>query len=262
MRNSESLTTLLENDARRLNTPMYYSELFEAPRTTLPLGKNALPNARDRYGALIAVMAPMDFIRLTTTNQTEIDAIFGHQFTTVDIYDKGSASGPHGELFQKNQYFMPFLNVLYPSGQVTGHEGRHRAAMIIKAGGTSFPVMLSFRSEYRFVLLYQQTNYETEPEETSEHTETFTDMKALEARQQELRTLNNNLDQPFSYGYFRTETEGGTILRGNPERQDRQNPFSYAKWQPSDMPARLIGQYNSAIHVPTSRMRVGSLKWR
>lgn len=43
---------------------------------------------------------------------------------------------------QKGMVVHPFLNFDAEDGQIHGHEGRHRAAAIIDAGGSTMPVAL------------------------------------------------------------------------------------------------------------------------
>lgn len=223
---------------------MLIRDLCEAERKTLPIAREALRTARGSYASLIAVMNPRDFIRLTTGDDNEFDIINSHEFPGMSNYDP-------------KQYGLPWLNVLYPSGQVTGHEGRHRAAMVLRAGGTSFPCVIYFRSERIFIVRYEKYNPATDEGESLN--QKFHTAEERNAFVKELETLNKNLDQPFSYHDIRADVLGGSSLRGHPGRSDFQN-WKYAAWKPTDMPPYLIGQFNPSVKVPTATMRIGVVK--
>src|SRR4051812_47598670 len=129
------------SEGLRLNITM---PLFEAP-TTLPQKKGNARIAASNYAALIAVMDPRVFIRLCV----ETDQRLADILTTVDVSLADFRAGKHTE-FNPLMYNMPFLEVFYPEGRVRGHEGRHRAARVLKAGGTKFPVTIYFRAPHRF----------------------------------------------------------------------------------------------------------------
>jgi len=99
----------------------------------LPLSKQGVKQSFSRYPGLVAVMDPKDFIRLTTTSDKEFNEIFKNN-SDYNFVDK----------FDKDEYQMPFLEVILDSGKIIGHEGRHRAAIIAEHGGTHFPVMVYF----------------------------------------------------------------------------------------------------------------------
>lgn len=231
---------------------MHCNELFEA-RKTLPLNKDVMAIARDRRTSLLVVMSPLDFLRLTTADQAGIDQIFSNEFASLDAYNRKLSPDEESQdpLYHKSMYYMPYLNVRWPSGIVTGHEGRHRAAMVAKAGGTNFPVAVRFSSEMHYVLRYEQVNHETE--ESEDKYETFVDLETAKQRSKELKALNKAYDQPDSYAYYdvKLDTVGGDVMRKHSEQR---------AWKPSDLPAQLIGQFNPSIVIPTSRMRAGVVK--
>jgi hypothetical protein len=230
---------------------MRYQEISEK-RTTLPLSKGVVRNARGSYGALIAVMSPTDFLSLTTGNRRDRDAIMKVAVTSLDDY--GNEIDPN---FRKSEHYMPYLNVNYPSGLVTGHEGRHRAAMVTKSGGKSFPVILYFRTDYKYVLTYEK--YHAATDEGIDQVEEFATLQDGIWRERELGELNKDLDQPYSYYGIKLRTQGGDTLKGQPDRSDLEN-WKHAAWKASDIPPYLHGQFDKSVKVPTSRMRVGVVK--
>jgi hypothetical protein len=101
-----------------------YNEL-----TTLPVKKNPYYiskyhklNAKDRYGLGIIEINPTAFLRLTTPNDSFILRL-SEKVATFEEYDNHHKDD--SDLF-------PYLRVML-DGQVTGHEGRHRAIAAINA---------------------------------------------------------------------------------------------------------------------------------
>lgn len=231
--------------------PMRYQEIFEA-RRTLPLSKGAIPRARGSYGALIAVMAPMDFLMLTTLNAAQHDEISRAAVTSLDDYNDNES----GDFNKSDHGGLPYLNVGYPSGQITGHEGRHRAAMVLKAGGTSFPVMLYFHADTQYAVTYEK--YDAKEDVGEDEVEMFADIATAEQRAAEIIAFNQDDEQPYSYHGIKVRTRAGATLKGQPDRSDASN-WKHAAWAPSDMPEYLIGQYRP-IKIPASHMRVGIVK--
>jgi hypothetical protein len=239
---------------------MLYRELLEAPRTSLPLRKGAAKSARSNYGSLLAVMSPSDFLLLTTTDRQERQRIIDDPFNSLDAYDKGpETENELGAIFHKSQYNMPYLNVLYPSGQVVGHEGRHRAAMVLKAHGNKFPVALYFQSEIVYTVRYTQYDTNEDTDDGIQKVEQFPDLEAARQRLAELKQLSYSEDAPSYYSSIRLDHVGGEKLRGHPGRSDFRN-WKYAPWNPTDMPPFLIGQFDGSIRIATTRMAVGALK--
>ncbi len=230
-----------------LDKDIYQDEIEEA---RLPLRKDMIRGARGNYGALVAVMDPSDFIRLTTPAD-EVHQIYKDKFAlSIADYESGA-----DETFNKNQYNMPFLMVNHETGKVKGHEGRHRAAMVAKEGGKKFPCYLIFKHSYEY-----EVSYTKEPkwEETDGEalTQTFKTTGELEQFVAELKRLNDDADHDYWYSNFNTETYGGGTMKGSP----RSEKWDYDAWLLDDMPEQLIGQYDELVVVPKSRMRIGLVK--
>lgn len=81
------------------------------------------------------LLDPKDFLRLTiATHDVNRWLEEEKEYTkTLDEYNG------------YNMRLMPWLDVDIHSGKVLGHEGRHRAAAVIAAGGKTFPVALCLR---------------------------------------------------------------------------------------------------------------------
>jgi hypothetical protein len=228
-------------------------DIYVDEDAAFPLRKGVINHARGNYAALVAVMDPRDFIRLTTTNQQEYDQIFKDKFAkTVSDYKTGA--DPE---FNKEKYNMPYLIVEYPSGKVIGHEGRHRAAMVAKEGGTRFPCYLKFRTGKSDVMLrYTREKKWDGPEEDME--QTFKSYDEMEAFKDELLRLRDDDDHPYWYSMFQSHRDEGYTMKGSP--RSKPENWEYDPWKPEDMPDALHGQYNDAVTVPKSRIRVGVVK--
>lgn len=201
----------------------------------LPLKKGVIPNARGFYAALVVTMDPRDFIRLTVRSEAEVGRIIEN--TKVGLRD-----------YNKAEYFMPFLDVNYSDGRVLGHEGRHRAAMIIKEGGTVFPVLIAFRQKY-FGVRYELDDDEAEDEGMKR--EEFTSLVERNHRLLELRDQDGvQALEPYDYV---------TTLKGSPDGSDPSR-WRYAPFKPSDMPRYLVGQFNAGLVIPTAGMKIGVVK--
>jgi hypothetical protein len=152
---------------------------------------------------------------------------------------------------------MPYLIVEYPSGKVIGHEGRHRAAMVAKEGGTRFPCYLKFRTGKSDVMLrYTREKKWDGPEEDME--QTFKSYDEMEAFKDELLRLRDDDDHPYWYSMFQSHRDEGYTMKGSP--RSKPENWEYDPWKPEDMPDALHGQYNDAVTVPKSRIRVGVVK--
>lgn len=91
------------------------------------------------------VMSPEKFLDLTTIDATNKQKIIDSA-QPLDVYVKSIRT--------KNNLVMPFLNLEVKKlgdmkGEVVGHEGRHRAAALMKAGKKRMPVAISIRPENR-----------------------------------------------------------------------------------------------------------------
>lgn len=232
---------------------IYQDELEEDVVTekNLPLRKGTVDNARGMYGALICVMDPNDFIRLTTGDEQAFNSIFSDDFASLDDYKAGTHPN-----YNKSQYNMPWLGVIYPSGEVVQHEGRHRAAMVAKAGGRSFPCTLVFYAPTTWHVTYEKYEYESQKEEFLE--KDFPTRAAANEFIEKLESLNDDPDHPYSYFGIKKNESGGGKLKGSP-RSDP-SKWQFAPWRPSDAPPMLVGQFNSSIRIPTNRMKFGVVK--
>lgn len=215
----------------------------------LPLRKGSMRQMRERYGAFVVTMRPIDFLRLTTEDQSGIDDISSHEFAkNVASYRDGS-----DPRYNKEQYNAPFLRVSYPSGRVQGHEGRHRAAMIMREGGEVFSCMIIFDSEYEYHLAATMFNYADDSE--TEHEVSFKSYEEREAEAKRMKAVNDEMGDIYYSHATKSET-GGSRMKGSP----RSKGWEYDAWKPSDMPAELIGEFNPEIRVATSSMRIGMVK--
>lgn len=227
----------------------------------LPIGKNALRGLRGSYVALIVTMKPEDFIRLTTDSQESYDRIF--QQTKVDLDTYRAGTNPE---MNADWHGMPYLTVEIETGRVGNHEGRHRAAMVARAGGTSFPVGIIFKAPKQYVVTYEKVDYTDwdggETPESTDEEETFLTWRAAEAREAELKAESRDLDTPEYYYRVNIDTRGGGTMKGSPRSPayNDGDAWTYSAWNASDMPAQLIGQFDKSIVVPTSEMKVGVAK--
>jgi hypothetical protein len=209
-------------------------ELFE-DRQHLPFAKGRLDVMRGSYAAFVCVMSPMDFIRLTTTNQYEIDQIFSQDSPSVEDYKNGNH-----EYMRMDNHYMPFLRIVYPDGNVTGHEGRHRAAMIYKAGGKTFPCVLLPKPRVSYELSYRLSDTNRAGEE-----EYFDNEQQAEIRQSMLRAETDE-EGYRKYQDISLRTMYPDFLKGHPERSDG---WDKAAWKNEDAPKQLIGQFNPNVVV-------------
>lgn len=220
----------------------------------LPLIKGTIPYARSAYGAFVVVMRPRDFLELTTENDDQIASIMKRDFLIPDDEFAASYSGA-----VPGRFDMPFLYVQFPSGRISGHEGRHRTAMVMKQGGTSIPVMIYPRCDDQWIVtdIFRDDEYETHTRETVFHSHRA-------ASDHEFKMLNASLhNEPMlnDWDYVKSDVRhySGEKLRGAPARS---NPgeWQYASWRVEDFPDQLIGQFHDWIKVPKTRMKIGIVK--
>lgn len=195
---------------------MRYFDLLEK---RLPLSDLAYRNNRSEKATFVAVIDPIEFIRLTVPSEDAIQRIIDNTKVELPQYDR-------------NDYFMPYLYV-NESGKIIGHEGRHRAAMIHKAGGDRFPITIHMHSNPRYLVTYRGDNDEGEEVSGSEEFPTYEEAEAFEER------LKN--DPHF---YYRSDIDS----IGNKKLGRK-----------SDMPSYLIGQFNDHRY-PTSLLKFGRAK--
>lgn len=76
------------------------------------------------------------FLRLTTNPNNEKFS-YEHIMNSVEPYVQG----------KRKYILMPWLDINMETGKVVGHEGRHRAASLIKAGVKTMPVSIHLKNE-------------------------------------------------------------------------------------------------------------------
>lgn len=229
---------------------MRLNELFE--KHNLRLRRDTITTARGRYAAFIAVMSPEDFISLTTRDDVDISRI--KSGAESRIHDEEEYLSLYGDDGQFGRYDIPFLHVQFPSGRVTGHEGRHRAAMVIQKGGTSFPVMIVPYSDEAY---YADIFYiDDKDQDRKETLGPFGDPDSAESAASDFQKDAEAVN-PEIY-HFRTKIRdvGNAKLKGGPDSVS--SNFEYTKWKVEDFPSQLIGQFNETIRV--SNFRVGLVK--
>ncbi len=99
----------------------------------LKLSPEMYRQARGNKHHVVVSMRPEDFLKLTTRDDDYVDRI-KNQCKKLDEYNQWTERG--------ESILMPFLYVDSESGQITGHEGRHRAAALICAGSNEMPVSI------------------------------------------------------------------------------------------------------------------------
>lgn len=241
-----------------LDKDIYQDEIDEEVK--FPLAKDVLSRARGSYGALLCVMNPMDFLRLTTVSEVDREHILHKDEFAPSV--AAFKSGEHPK-YNKNQYGIPYLNVDYESGQVVGHEGRHRAAMMVREGGTKFPCVLYFRSAMEFEVTYSREPISIENGEVvygrgEYHEQIFKSQEEAEAFIDNLKAENKNIESDVYNSDIKNRALGGSTMKGSP--RSIPSEWKYDAWKPEDMPNQLIGQFNSSVVVPKSDMKVGVVK--
>lgn len=218
----------------------------------LPLRKGLVPHMRDQYAALICVMHPDDFLRLTVEDHHHLDRIFNDEFAELEDYKL--KSNPR---YNVDKYDMPFLHVVQSTGVVVGHEGRHRAAMVHNARGTSFPCMIVFKSTAIWKLTYEREA--KDGSESTVETEHFpTEEDAIYRRDELNAAMNDPADKhPYWYEEFDVRrADGGGTMKGSPRSQG----WDRDPWTVNDVPPEFVGQFDKAVRIPTSRMKFGVVK--
>lgn len=220
-------------------------------RQTLPLNKGANDSARGLYAAFICVMKPNDFLRLTTDGDAHMDKIRNDEFSDLETYAKDGH-----QYYKKSNYNMPFLFIEYETGRVVGHEGRHRAAMVEKAGGRSFPCLIVFKHTEKWSLTYEKSSRTGHVDDETIQ-EFFPSENRAEDRADTLRSLNGLDEFDFFYEEFKIEqVSGKTTMKGSPRSQG----WDYDAWKMEDFPEKFIGQYDRMVVIPTLRMKFGPVK--
>lgn len=93
--------------------------------------------------AYITSIHPRDFLSLTLSDKS------------LELWDNAVKDGTHKEYFEldieklKGEAQTPFLIVDTQTGEVTGHEGRHRMRALLEAGVTDVPIaVIDYRTKY------------------------------------------------------------------------------------------------------------------
>ncbi len=219
---------------------MRWNEISEA---RLPLRRGEIPKARGSYGAFIITMHPADFLKLTTIDSSNIKTIMNRPFpdTPEQYYDS--------TLKDYGKFEMPFLKVEFPSGKIFGHEGRHRSAMILKAGGDRIPVIIYPYSEeaYRGVIkFYDNEGYRQERSSDD-------DYPTREQAKEEVRKKYHDIPEEDIIK-ISADWAGHNTLKGEPTRSDG---WDKAAWKISDFPHQLIGQFTPVV---VTDFKVGLVK--
>jgi hypothetical protein len=99
-------------------------------------------NAGRAYVARIDIDTLLDLTNSAESRQT----IETDEFKTSNIepYDEVSMEFDPAEVSQDQSYAIPFIRI-DETGRVFGHEGRHRAAALKRAGATTIPIAIEYR---------------------------------------------------------------------------------------------------------------------
>lgn len=238
---------------------MRYREIMEA---NLKLVKGDLARLRGSYAAFIITMSPGDFLKLTAC-PSDLEYISKHEFPkSAEVYRELRDTDKDFGAFN-----IPFLSIEWPTGKVVGHEGRHRALMVQRSGGTNFPVAIFMRAQHEYEVHYTKSNLDTY-EETQEVEQFGTDYKAARARADELKNWNANErkawtvdapdQEPILYRKVKVETLRGGEIKGSPNYNNPDDYWDRRPYAVEDMPKRLISQYDDDISV--TNYRVGLVK--
>lgn len=223
---------------------MRIADLFE---TNLPLSGKQIPRVRGSYGAFVITMSPRDFLALTTVDQNELDQIVNRPFP----YDKEEYVNRLGRDDGFGKYDIPFLKVEFPSGKIIGHEGRHRANMVMQSGGNNLPVVVYPYEEYSF-----DVRLEYYDDDDKLVTELLGPFGSHEEAVHALENARSSLEERdfFVSRKTRIHSHPGGILKGQPDRSDG---WERAAWKKEDFPKQLVGQYR---HVVINRFKIGLVK--
>lgn len=117
-------------------------ELAPAPsgKTEIPWNEAQERDARaDKKGAAIVLMDPDIFLELTTADAAQVRAI-RDAAKPIDTYLSPEV--------QKNLLLPPFITIdPNRDNKIVSHEGRHRAAAVVNAGGKAFKVLIRTAEE-------------------------------------------------------------------------------------------------------------------
>ncbi len=182
-------------------------------------------------------MNPQDFLKLTASPH-DLEVIKQQKFPKTRDEFSGSYSTADQDF---GRFPAPFLKVAYPSGKVHGHEGRHRALMVLNQGGTNFPVIIYLRQDSIYTISYEEFHVESG-----------------EARKRYEQLKFSSVAEPINYFGVKMETHGGGTIKGSPTFTDPDDPWKKKAFQKSDMPVQLISEYSDDVVV--TNYRVGLVK--
>jgi DNA-binding CsgD family transcriptional regulator len=118
-----------------IKKPDYYSQLEKSEKAQNPytVNERMKDNARDSYALGFIKIDPRDFLNLTTWGE---DYLYGEpRWIHVENQQRGMDYKKFEEIHAKEKSVIhPHLTIDISTGQVTGHEGRHRAAAAEAAG--------------------------------------------------------------------------------------------------------------------------------
>jgi hypothetical protein len=110
-------------------------ESLEEAKGGYLLSKIQIDNAVSNKSAGFCLINPEDLLKLTTPDDSYIDIV---KSGARDLATYKSSS---------SDTIAPSLTIKIPSGEVINHEGRHRAASVLRAGGTYIPIALFFQKD-------------------------------------------------------------------------------------------------------------------
>jgi len=103
----------------------------------LKINERQVANAVSENSFGWAEMHPNDFLLLTTDDAVDL-ATIKNSAKEVEFYNRAGS------------IIHPFIGFDLKTGKLDGHEGRHRAAAVLKSGGTSLPVALYARYDGKY----------------------------------------------------------------------------------------------------------------
>lgn len=133
-------------DSGRGITSPYASLTVE--RIDYLIGDSGAGARTDYARSWITSINPSDFINLTTkdfSDRSKFDAMPNDYGTAMDDYDYMAE-------LKRNMRQTPYLAVDLNTGEIVGHEGRHRMRALEREGITSTPVRIEFRNEDGYVV--------------------------------------------------------------------------------------------------------------
>lgn len=133
------------------NLPWAYSDLGAVSPVKLYADNEHLLQAIGNKAAAVAIMSPDDFLDLTTEDAAQKRRIIASA-KPLEFYN--DLARKHKILIAPNL----MVDIRQDFGRVQAHEGRHRAAAFMKAGGTDFPVFIRLADGYYGIRKIQDEN--------------------------------------------------------------------------------------------------------